>query len=126
MQIPYQVIRMADENYAVMPYVSQVDYPYLAKELCKEGIRRVLAVFGYTCLSFSERGMDVFLGHHELTCVASFLYAQHQKKEFDITTSMSVVHVKVLKEEPFECLIQKNTHQSMKESEIKRGICYVQ
>ena len=35
MQIPYQVIRMADENYAVMPYVSQVDYSYLAKELCK-------------------------------------------------------------------------------------------
>ena len=84
MQIPYQVIRMADENYAVMPYVSQIDYSYLAKELCKEGISRVLAVFGYTCLSFSERGMDVFLGQQELTCVASFLYAQHQKKEFDI------------------------------------------
>ena len=126
MQIPYQVIRMADENYAVMPYVSQIDYSYLAKELCKEGISRVLAVFGYTCLSFSERGMDVFLGQQELTCVASFLYAQHQKKEFDITTSMNVVHIKVLKDDPFECLIQKNTYQSIKESEIKRGLCHVQ
>lgn len=126
MQIPYQVIRMADESYAVMPYVSQVDYPFLAKELCSKGIRRVLAVFGYTCLSFSERGMDVFLGQHELTCVASFLYQQHQKKEFDITTVMNVIHVKVLKDEPFECLIQKNDLQSMKESEIRRGICYVQ
>ena len=126
MHIPYQVISMADQNYAVMPYVSQIEYSYLAKELCRNGIRRVLAVFGYTCLSFSERGMDVFLGQQELMCVASFLYQQHQKKEFDITTSMNVIHVKVLKDEPFECVIQKNTHQSMKESQIKRGICHVQ
>ena len=57
MHIPYQVIRMADENYAAMPYVSQIDYSYLAQELCRKGVRRVLAVFGYTCLSFSEKGM---------------------------------------------------------------------
>ena len=125
MQIPYQIVRMKEKQYAVMPYVSQVDYPYLAKELCSQGCRRVLAVFGYYCLSFSKNGMDVFLGQDELTCVANFLYQQHQKKEFDITTPMNVTHVQVIKEEPFECLIQKNTHQSMHESVVMRGLANV-
>lgn len=125
MQIPYQIVRMDEEEYAVMPYVSQVDYPYLAKELCMQGCRRVLAVFGYYCLSFSQHGMDVLLGSKELTCVANFLFQQHQKKEFDITTPMNVSHIQVLKEEPFECLIQRNVQQSMKESVVIRGLADV-
>ena len=125
MQIPYQVVCMADEKYAVVPYVSQVDYRFLAQELVEIGCRRVLAVFGYYCLSFSKHGMDVFLGQNELTCVANFLYQQHQKREFDITTPMSVSHVQVIKEEPFECVIQKNSHQSMKESVVFRGLADV-
>ncbi len=126
MQIPYQMIQMKEKEYAVMPYVSQVDYPYLAKELCLQGCRRVLAVFGYYCLSFSAQGMDVLLGQDELMCVASFLYQQHQKKEFDITTPMSVTHVQVTCEEPFECILHKDSHQSMKESVVKRGLAHVE
>lgn len=125
MQIPYQIVRMKEEEYAVMPYISQVDYPYLARELCAQGCRRVLAVFGYYCLSFSAQGMDVLLGQEEITCVASFLYQQHQKKEFDVTTPMSVTHVQVIREEPFECVIQENNHQSMKESVVMRGLAHV-
>ena len=126
MQIPYQMIRMESEDYAVMPYVSQIDYPYLAKELCAQGCRKVLAVFGYHCLSFSAQGLDISLSQRELACVASFLFQQHQKKEFDITTPMSVNHIQVIREEPFECLIQKGTKQSMKESIVIRGLANVQ
>ena len=125
MQIPYQMIKMGTEDYAVMPYVSQIDYPYLAKELCAQGCSRVLAVFGYHCLSFSSHGLDISLSQRELACVASFLFQQHHKKEFDITTPMSVNHIQVIKEEPFECLIQKGSHQSMKESIVIRGLANV-